>query len=68
MVGGEEEMKACIHCKYLVNEETVCPICGSKEFTDHFYGIVIILNEQSRLGKFLNHPVGKFALRLLGGK
>lgn len=37
-------MRACLNCRYVVISEKVCPKCGSKEFTEHFVGLVIILS------------------------
>ncbi|MGB9830540.1 MAG: transcription elongation factor subunit Spt4, partial [Fervidicoccus fontis] len=37
--------KACIKCKALVEPNVeVCPVCGSKEFTNDWEGLVIVLD------------------------
>ncbi|ARM75806.1 DNA-binding protein [Acidianus manzaensis] len=42
--------KACKNCKALtLQEDAVCPVCGSSSFTDDWEGMIIILNDQSEI-------------------
>lgn len=47
--------KACRSCKALVDRDNeICPVCGSKDFTDEWEGIVIIIDpENSEIAKTL---------------
>lgn len=59
-------MKACRECKALVKNGNKCPICGSENLTEKFYGIVVVLNpEKSQLANFLGIKVaGEYALQV----
>ncbi len=59
-------MKACRQCKAIVKNATKCPICGSEDLTEKWYGLVIVLNpEKSQLAKLLNIKVaGEYALNV----
>ncbi len=59
-------MKACKQCKALVKNSNKCPVCGSEDLTEKWYGLVVILNpEKSELAKLLNINVaGEYALQL----
>jgi len=59
--------KACIKCKLLVpfNVEE-CPNCGSREFSEEWEGMVIILDaERSQVAKKLGiEKPGRYAIKL----
>jgi len=60
--------KACRKCRALVDRETIeCPVCGSKEFSDEWEGVVVIIDpERSGLAKLLNiDKPGKYAIKVL---
>lgn len=47
--------KACKKCNALVlHEETQCPVCGSRDFSDDWEGMVVIVSVDSKTAKFLN--------------
>ncbi len=57
--------KACRNCRAVIPEnESTCPYCGSKDFTDEWYGLIIIINpEKSSLAKMLGiNRRGMFAI------
>ncbi len=59
--------KACRRCKALVPREAEqCPICGSKDFTMEWEGIVIILDvEKSQVARMLGiTKPGRYAIKL----
>jgi DNA-directed RNA polymerase subunit E" len=59
--------KACRSCKALVDKEVeVCPVCGSRDFTDEWSGVVVILNpEESEIAKLLNlKNKGRFVVKI----
>jgi DNA-directed RNA polymerase subunit E" len=59
--------KACRSCRALVDKEVeVCPVCGSRDFTDEWSGVVIILNpEESEIAKLLNlKNKGRFVVKI----
>lgn len=46
--------KACKSCKALaLPEDSVCPVCGSSNFTDEWEGMIIILNEKSEIAELI---------------
>ncbi|MEM1695285.1 MAG: transcription elongation factor subunit Spt4 [Desulfurococcaceae archaeon] len=59
--------KACRNCKYLVekNVET-CPSCGSKDFTDEWSGVILIIQpEDSEIAKVLElSRKGRYAIKI----
>ena len=59
-------MKACKKCKYISVNAKECPICKSKELTEHFSGMVIVLNpENSEIAKEMSITnIGRYALRI----
>lgn len=59
-------LKACRNCHALVTEKTdICPICGSRDFSDDWSGLLIVLNIDSALGKELNiSKPGRYALKV----
>ncbi|MCS7097102.1 MAG: DNA-directed RNA polymerase, subunit E'' [Candidatus Methanomethylicia archaeon] len=58
--------KACRNCHYLVeNSENKCPVCDSRDFSDDWSGLVIILNTNSETAKILNKKeVGRYAIEV----
>lgn len=59
--------KACRSCRALVDKEVeVCPVCGSRDFTDEWSGVVVILNpEESEIAKLLNlRNKGRFVVKI----
>ncbi len=59
-------LKACRNCHALVAEKVdICPICGSRDFSDDWSGLLIVLNTDSMLGKELNiSKPGRYALKV----
>ncbi len=59
--------KACRNCHYLVPKKvSICPICGSKSFSDRWRGLVIILDTSSLVAKLLNiSKEGSYAIKVL---
>ncbi|MET1160679.1 MAG: transcription elongation factor subunit Spt4 [Thermoprotei archaeon] len=60
--------KACRKCRALVDRDTeVCPICGSRDFSDEWEGMVIIFDpEKSRIAKILNiEKPGRYAIKVI---
>ncbi|ABL77823.1 transcription elongation factor subunit Spt4 [Thermofilum pendens] len=49
-------LKACVKCKALVEDSVdVCPVCGSREFTDDWDGFVAVIDpEKSEAAKLLS--------------
>lgn len=59
--------KACRRCKALVDKEaSECPICGSRDFTDEWEGMVVIINpEKSSIAKSLGiTKPGRYAIKV----
>ncbi len=59
--------KACRKCKYLVPREAEeCPMCGSRDFSEDWEGMVIIIDpEASEIAKSLGiTKPGRYALRI----
>ncbi|MEM0087616.1 MAG: transcription elongation factor subunit Spt4 [Thermofilum sp.] len=58
-------LKACVKCRFLVEEDVeTCPSCGSREFTDNWEGLIVVLNEQSVAAKVLGiQRKGFYALK-----
>lgn len=59
-------LKACKHCKALLESGGTCHQCGSTEITEQFKGKVSIIDpEQSEVAKNLKiHKKGIFAIKL----
>jgi len=57
--------KACRHCYYITSEER-CPVCGSRDLSDEWFDLVIILDpENSKIAQRLGVKVpGKYAIRV----
>ncbi|MDK6028338.1 transcription elongation factor subunit Spt4 [Ignisphaera sp. 4213-co] len=64
---SSKAFKACIKCKALVPSETeICPVCGSKEFSTEWSGIVIVLDpDKSMVAKLLGIKTpGRYAIKV----
>ncbi|RLE78371.1 MAG: DNA-binding protein [Thermoprotei archaeon] len=59
-------LKACRKCKMLVPLNVgMCPNCGSRDFSDDWSGMVIILDESSILAEKLGIKApGRYALKV----
>jgi DNA-directed RNA polymerase subunit E" len=67
MPAKSKPFKACRKCKSLVDKNaTVCPICGSRDLTDDWEGLVIIIDpENSQIAKMLGiEKPGKYAIKV----
>ncbi|MEM0380538.1 MAG: transcription elongation factor subunit Spt4 [Desulfurococcaceae archaeon] len=65
--GRGKVFKACRSCKALVDREVAeCPICGSRDFSEEWEGIIIIIDpEKSRIAKILGIvKPGKYAVKV----
>ncbi len=63
----KKPLKACRKCRALAEREAEsCPICGSKDFTDDWEGMIVIINpEQSEIAKLLNiTKPGRYAIKI----
>ncbi|MEM0001313.1 MAG: transcription elongation factor subunit Spt4 [Desulfurococcaceae archaeon] len=59
--------KACRSCRSLVDRDVqVCPVCGSKEFSDEWDGVIIIINpDSSEIAKTMEiKNRGRFVVKL----
>ncbi len=59
--------KACRRCKALVDRKAeVCPICGSRDLTDDWEGIIIVFDpETSEMAKELGiTKPGRYAIKV----
>ena len=58
--------KACRTCKFIVEDEKICPNCEGTTFTTFWRGFVVIINpEESEIAKKMGVTKrGKYALRL----
>ncbi|WP_440059019.1 transcription elongation factor subunit Spt4 [Thermogladius sp. 4427co] len=60
--------KACRRCRALVDKNTeICPVCGSKDFTDEWEGVIIIVDPgRSVLAQELKiGSQGRFAIKVV---
>lgn len=57
--------KACKKCKMII-EGDVCPVCKDSELTQHWKGVIVIVDpEKSEIAKNLEIKTpGRYALRL----
>ena len=57
--------KACRYCHYITTEDR-CPVCGSRDLSDEWFDLVIILHpETSKIAQALDVKVpGKYAIRV----
>lgn len=59
--------KACKRCRALVEREVAeCPICGSRNFSDEWEGVVIVIDpEKSNIAKALGIvKAGRYAIKV----
>ncbi|OYT37938.1 MAG: DNA-binding protein [Desulfurococcales archaeon ex4484_58] len=59
--------KACRRCRALVSRDAIeCPICGSRDFSDEWEGVVIIIDpERSEIAKMLGiEKPGRYAIKV----
>lgn len=56
---------ACIRCKFITTE-SVCPNCGSTEFSENWSGVVYIIKpEESYVAKLINaKKSGMYAIKI----
>lgn len=60
--------KACKACRALVDKKAeVCPVCGSKDFSDEWEGVIIVISpERSDYAKKLGiDKPGRFAIKVV---
>jgi DNA-directed RNA polymerase subunit E" len=60
-------LKACVKCKALVQDTVeVCPICGSREFTEEWDGFIAVIDpEKSEAAKMLSiSQKGVFSIKV----
>lgn len=60
-------LKACRKCRTLVDRDVeVCPSCGSRDFTEDWEGMVIVINpERSDVAKLLGiSKPGRYAVKV----
>ncbi len=58
-------MKACRVCNRIVEEGNECAVCGSKDLTRNWKGIVVIWDVESEIAKKLNISApGKYAIQV----
>jgi DNA-directed RNA polymerase subunit E" len=62
--------RACRHCHYITTEDR-CPVCGSRDLSDDWFDLVIIIDVESRIAKKLRESIpeaakvpGKYAIRV----
>jgi len=59
--------KACKNCKALAPQDTtVCPLCGSTDFSEEWSGMVIVIDpERSQIAKALGiTKPGRYAIKI----
>ncbi|MEM0020762.1 MAG: transcription elongation factor subunit Spt4 [Fervidicoccaceae archaeon] len=59
--------KACVRCKLLVDPKVeVCPNCGSKEFSNDWEGMIIVIDpEKSAVAHIIGTRVpGRYAIKV----
>ncbi len=55
---------ACRRCRAITTGK-VCPICKSTDLSADWYGLVVIVSEESQVAKMLNiKHRGKYALKV----
>ncbi|WFO76031.1 DNA-directed RNA polymerase, subunit E'' [Desulfurococcaceae archaeon MEX13E-LK6-19] len=60
-------LKACRKCRALVEREAeVCPLCGSRDFTEDWEGMVVIIDpEKSDVARLLEiKKPGRYAIKV----
>ena len=58
-------IRACRHCHHVTTEDQ-CPVCGSRDLSNEWFDLVIILDpERSKIAESLKVSVeGKYAIRV----
>lgn len=67
MSSKSKAFKACRKCRSLVPKNaTVCPVCGSQDFTMEWSGVVIVIDpENSKIAKTLEIKTpGKYVVKI----
>ncbi len=58
-------MKACKVCNRLIDEGKECAVCGSRELTRNWKGMVVVWDVESEIAKKLNIKApGKYAIQV----
>jgi DNA-directed RNA polymerase subunit E" len=58
-------LKACRVCNRIIEEGNECAVCGSKDLTRSWKGIVVIWDVESEIAKKLNiNAPGKYAIQV----
>jgi len=55
--------KACRKCK-LITEEKECPNCKTSKLSNRWYGLLVVLDEDSEINKEMGIKPGKYALKV----
>ena len=55
--------KACIKCKRITGTKT-CSECKTSKLTTKWNGLLIVLDEESNIGKLSGLKPGKYALKV----
>ena len=58
-------MKACKECRYIVENEKICPKC-SGELSEKFSGMILVIDpERSEIAKVVGlNAAGRYAVRV----
>jgi len=61
-----KSIRACRKCRTIVTgKEEVCPVCGSRDFSEEWSGLVIILREDSEVTEMLGEKrPGRYAVNI----
>ncbi len=56
--------RACRKCRY-ITYSNVCEVCGSKDLSEDWTGIILIFSLDSKIAKMINaKKPGKYAIRV----
>lgn len=55
--------KACPKCK-IITEEKECPLCKSSKLSNRWYGLLIVLDDDSEITKEMEIKPGRYALKV----
>ena len=57
--------KVCKRCKRLVKEGNECPVCGSKDLTTSWSGLLVVYDPESEIAKKVGiTSPGRYAIRI----
>ena len=58
--------KACRSCHLLVEKDVVvCPLCGSRDFSEDWRGLVILLSNDCETGRIMGkREAGRYAIEV----